>query len=139
MKLLNRVFFLVFLALNSCQTSDQQAVIPFVPVDIQVFTSDPLYINLNFVGGFAYVPGGSRGIVVYKVDVNNFVAFDRHCTHDISNPCGIVEFEDTFTLKDYCCGSQFLVTDGSVLSQPANFPLQQYNTSFNGEILRIFN
>ena len=38
-----------------------------------------------------------------------------------------------------CCGSAFLIIDGSVTQGPSALGLQQYNTTFNGTTLRIFN
>ncbi len=128
------------LFLGGCNPNiDQQTVIPFTPVDVMLFTSDPLFIDLNFPGGSVYLNGGSRGIIVYRLDQDNFMAFDRHCTYEVSNPCGVIDVNANLLLEDYCCGSQFLITDGSVFEGPAQVPLHRYRTSFDGNTLRIFN
>ena len=123
----------------ACRPQEQQTVIPYIPIDVTLFTSDPLFIDLSVPGGSAFLNGGSRGIIVYRLDQDNFVAFDRHCTYDVNNPCGIVELNSDFFLQDFCCNSQFLITDGSVFSEPAQFPLQRYRTVFDGNTLRIIN
>jgi len=103
-------------------------------------STNPEFINLNAVGGWIYVTGGSRGIIVYKSSNNEFKAYDRHCTYDSGNSCALVSTEVTnITAKDDCCGSKFLLSDGSVIQGPANLPLKQYQTSFDGSVLHIFN
>ncbi len=133
----------ISLIFTSCRrNNDLNNLIPFVQVNQTVFLSDPANFNVQFTGGWVYLLGGSRGIILHRLDQDRFVAFDRHCTYDINNPCGIVDVEQSFlTLNDPCCGSKFLITDGSIFNGPAEFPLQQYRTQFNqtDNTVAIFN
>lgn len=130
---------LIPVLLLSC-SKDQNANIPLVPVDITIHLNNPSYNAIAVPGGWIYVNGGSRGIIVYRVSNNEFKALDRHCTFDSSNSCALVSVDvSNITALDDCCGSKFLLTDGSVTKGPANLPLKQYNTSFDGSVLRIFN
>jgi nitrite reductase/ring-hydroxylating ferredoxin subunit len=116
--------------------------IPYVQVDQYLFLNDPQYIQLSVVGGWSYLPGGSRGIVIYRRAEDEFVAYDRHCTYETSNPCGRVEIDSsTFvSVKCACCPSQFMLFDGSILTGPAPFGLLPYRTQFSsGNTLRVFN
>ncbi len=129
----------MFLFTIGCK-KDRNQVIPYVFVDISLYLAEPTNFNLNFVGGYNYVNGGSRGIVVYRLNQDQFLAFDRHCTHNIDDVCGQVSVDSSaFFLMDTCCTSKFIITNGTVYSGPATTPLQQYRTSFNQNILRIFN
>lgn len=129
-------FFLLFLACKQ----DKNDIIPYVTVDQTIYLTDPQNFDLNFVGGWKYLNGGSRGIVVYRLSLDAFMAFDRHCTFDVSNPCGQVSVDsNSFFLTDTCCGSSFIISTGAVYKNPAKVPLQNYRTSFYNNALRIFN
>lgn len=133
------LFIIILLFILGCK-KDDNSNIPFVHVNIFMQTTDPQFIGLNAVNSWIYLAGGSRGIIVYKVSNDQFRAFDRHCTFQPQNTCALVSMEtNNISGLDACCGSRFLVTDGSVLNGPAVFPLREYNTSFDGATLRIFN
>jgi len=119
---------------------DEDSTIPLVNVDIYIYSTNPEFIDLNAVGGWTYVTGGSRGIIVYRISNSEFKAFDRHCTYDASSSCALVSVDGTnITAFDDCCGSKFILTTGAVSQSPATVPLKQYNTSFDGSVLHIFN
>ncbi len=119
---------------------DSNDVIPLVNVDLYIHTNDPMFIDLNAVGGWIYLSGGSRGIIVYRASNADFKAYDRHCTYQPTNSCALVSVEvNNITGLDDCCGSRFLLMDGSVSNGPATFPLKQYQTTFDGSVLHIFN
>ena len=126
--------------LFSCKKKEQQEYVPNVPVDIYMYASSPSFVNLNAVGGWLYANGGAKGIVIYRKSNSEFMAYDRNCTYQPNNSCAKVEIDSTSLIaKDNCCGSEFLMTDGSVLKSPASLPLKQYQASFDGNILHIFN
>lgn len=118
----------------------KNTVIPYIPVNIYIYPSDPNFNKINTPGGWVYLNGGSRGIIVYRRSNEEFVAYDRHCTYDTENTCGQVEVTSTqITAIDSCCMSEFVLTDGSVVKSPATNPLQAYQVSYNGNELHIFN
>lgn len=138
------IIMLLLSSLHSCKKDNlnQLLNIPFVQVDQYLFLNDPQYFNLSVVGGWTYLPGGSRGIVVYRRSSDEFVAYDRHCTYETDNPCGRVAIDSsTFvSVKCACCPSSFILFDGSVLTGPAAFGLLPYRTQFtSGNTLRVFN
>jgi hypothetical protein len=140
MKKIIYILLSIFLLAAGCN-KDENDVIPFADVNLFLHTSDPLFINLNAVGGWIYLAGGSRGIIVYKVSNSEFRAYDRHCTFQPTNTCALVSVEvNNITGLDDCCGSKFiLASDGFVSNGPATLPLKKYQTSFDGQVLRIFN
>jgi nitrite reductase/ring-hydroxylating ferredoxin subunit len=113
--------------------------IPEVYVDIYLYTTDPAFAPLNATSGYAYLAGGSKGILVFRKSQNEFMAYDRHCTYKI--PDGNVVTVDASGLlaEDAACKSKFLITDGSPNSGPAVNSLKQYQTAFDGTVLHIFN
>lgn len=113
--------------------------IPLVNVSIQIFTTDPGFINLQVPGGFDYVTGGSRGILIYRLSNDQFLAFDRHCPYQVDDNCQVQVDSSGIIATDDCCGSGFIITDGSVIQGPSSAPLHAYQTEFNGSVLRVFN
>lgn len=133
------IILIVIIYVSGCSKEESQ--IPNVPVNITLYVSDPEFVDLNAVTGWAYLTGGSRGILVYRKSNDEFMAYDRHCTYQPENPCGRIEMKpsSSFIAVDSCCGSKFLITDGSVNTSPATQPLKQYQTDFDGTRLLIYN
>lgn len=126
--------------LTSCSKSNNSSNIPYVPVNIDIYPANPQYNDLNVIGGWLYINGGSRGIIIYRYTQDEFYAFDRHCTFEPTNTCGKVKMDtDNITLVDTCCGSKFIVVDGSVINGPAGLPLKRYQTYYDGTTLHITN
>ncbi|GAP69798.1 protein containing Rieske [2Fe-2S] domain [Bacteroidales bacterium 6E] len=131
------VWFLMSLMFWACD-KDNYRVIPYVDVYLTV--------NLNIVNELM-VPGNSvafggqgyGGIIIYCVEAGNlYYAYDGACTHEISSTCRVKNEGVLATCP--CCGSQFILMGEAYPSKgPATFPLQQYNTSVAGNMLRIYN
>ena len=116
--------------------------VPNIPFDITIDINLPSYSNLSGVGGWAYVNGGSRGIIVYRRAIDEFVAFDRHSPADASGTCFLPLFPDSenfLQLNDTCNTATFSLYDGSPIAN-SQYGLRQYRTVFNGtNLVRIYN
>ncbi len=129
---------LMLLTLFSCKKNN--SFIPQVQVQIVINTLDPQFQSLNGIGGWSYVEGGSRGIIVFRSESENFKAFDRHCSFEPENTCARVSvIESSLFAEDSCCNSRFQLIDGQAIGGPASVGLQEYRTSFDGNIIQIFN
>ena len=130
----------LFILSSSCQKG-KQGPVPNVPVDIRMYSSDPNFVPLNAVGGWTYYPGGNRGIVIYRKNVNDFAAYDRTCTYLPADASEVVSVEsaNNILVTDAHCGSKFQLTDGTVNKGPATLALKAYQTSFDGNLLHIYN
>ena len=123
-----------------CKKDKENNNVPLVEVNFTIAVDDPAYINLKTIGGWEYLSGGSRGIIVYRTSQTEFKAYDRHCTFQPSETCALVSVDpNNLTATDDCCGSSFLLTDGTVSKPPASVPLKEYNTFFDGIQLRVTN
>lgn len=130
-------FFLITIA--ACK-KDNNGGVPAVVVDMTLYVNNPSYVSLNTVGGWKEIPGGVRGILLYRSSSSEFKAYDLNCTYNSSDPCATVHVDNTNILAvDTCCHSKFSIFDGSVAQGPATFPLKAYNTTFDGNILRVYN
>jgi nitrite reductase/ring-hydroxylating ferredoxin subunit len=125
--------------LSSCKRCNQTGV-PYVPVNYQLVVSNPEFSPLLAVGGWIYIGGGSRGIIVYRAAPDEFKAYDRHCTWMVEENCRVtVDNTDITAVDSECCDSKFLIVDGAPIAGPAAIGLQQYQTDFDGNTLYIFN
>jgi hypothetical protein len=133
--------FLVFLLLWSCKKTKYHPV-PSIATDITIDINLPSYIALTGVSGWAYVNGGSRGIIVFRRGTDEFIAFDRHSPADPEGSCEVPLTPDPdnfLTLVDSCNNATFSLYDGAPQSN-SEFGLRQFQTSWNGgSSLRIFN
>lgn len=140
-----RCFFFVFvlgiiLTLPVSCKKEARSDIPDANVDAYIYINNPTYINLSVVGGWTYVNGGVRGIVVYRKSSNEFMSYERNCTFQSTDACATITVDkNSIMATDSCCGSQFLLTDGSVIKAPAAIPLKQYRNTFDGNVLHIYN
>jgi len=138
-----RILLIISLFLMSVSCGDQQThPVPYVPFNQTIDLNLPSYFSLAGVGGWAYVNGGSRGIILYRRALEEFIAFDRHSPADINATCPSPLFPDTdnfLILKDTCNNATFSLYDGSPISG-SQYGLVQYATTFNGNnLVNIFN
>ncbi|MDP4265878.1 MAG: hypothetical protein Q8880_00410 [Bacteroidota bacterium] len=135
--LMTSILIILIIPVNSCKKSDE--VVPNVSVDIYMNISSTQFTKLAAIGGWEYITGGVKGIIVYRKSQDEFIALERNCTYKPSNGCRIQVEKSGVTAIDSCCMSKFLILDGSVLHSPATTPLKQYRTSFDGTTLHIYN
>lgn len=137
------ILFLGLIVLAFACKKNKNHPVPNVPVDITIDINLPSYINLTGVSGWAYVNGGSRGIIVYRRSQDEFLAFDRHSPADINGDCPQAltpDIDNFLTLLDTCNNASFSLYDGSPISG-SEFGLRVYQTIWlsGSSSLRIFN
>ena len=128
---------LAFLPLSGCV--DTPGVIPYVEVQVDLNLSLPAYNNLNFPNNWLYISGGSRGLIVYRYTLDEFVVLDRHATWDVGAGCQCTVSPDGYTIEDPCSGSQWYIFDGSIIQGPTTAPLERYTTTWIPPVLSIRN
>ena len=99
-------------------------------VDMTLDLSQSAYSALNNVGGSVVI----QGIIIGRVNATSFVAVSAACTHEGTT----IQFQLNNN-RFYCNnhGSTFSLT-GSVTNGPAARALTKYNTTLNGNSLRIY-
>jgi len=125
---------------SSCD--ENKNPIPNVYVDIYIDLTDPLYYDLQSVGGYVYITGGVNGILIYRSSADEFKAYERTCPYDPD--CGKVSVDEASlnAVDTLCCKSEFsLLLDGTVSQGPSEFPLKAYTCFYdqNAQILHIKN
>lgn len=134
MRLLLICIILVFLA--SCG-KEKQPEIPYVFVDRVYYPNSLDYIP---AGGFIYKNEGYRGIIIYRLMNDDFRVYERCCPYDPEKSNARVQVESSGVLAiDSCCMSRYVLTDGSPFKGPSPYMLRQYNWSYDGETLHVYN
>lgn len=137
---MNKLLSFLSLSIFLFSCNDDYEGIPDVNVDVYLNTLDPTYQHLSGLGAWAQVSGGSRGIIVFQYDLGKYVAYERHCTFEPQNTCAQVEVDiSNLYALDSCCNSKFQLLDGVPIEGSASIPLKSYNTSFDGNIIHIWN
>jgi Rieske Fe-S protein len=123
---------------TNCTITKAQAT----PVNLIILAGSGQFFPISTIGGYTYVSGyGIKGIVIYRLSQNQFIALERSCTKDgcdVSKAMVWTQAGNT-SVRDSVCGSSFMLSDGSILTGPATIPLYQYHTSWDGNQLHVYN
>ncbi len=144
LKRLGKYTILLFLLLllpvwHGCKKDGQERV-PNIYVNFTIDITSGLYSELQMIGGWVYVTGGWRGIVLYRNSMEEIVALDRTSTYKPESMGTQVVVEPGAPIAaDTINGMRYLLMDGSVLEGPVNIPLKRYGTTFDGIILHVYN
>lgn len=123
-----------------CQPDLSDDAIPWQPFDvIQINLNLPEYVSLKNDGGFKTIENaGVRGIILYRLNASNYLAYERNCSFQPNSACATVEVHaTTLFLFCACCSSNFDFATGYPTSGPAWRPLRRYHSSLNGTTLTI--
>jgi hypothetical protein len=129
----------IFIVVSGCEKIPPEAQIPNVFVDETINLNNFEYNTLNNIGGYVYLEGGVRGIILYRQSPDVFRAFERNCPYQPMDECANISVdESTFFMIDSCCNSTFDF-DGNPTGGPARFPLLEYSVVVNQNFLTITN
>lgn len=139
MKSLTSILF-VFLLFLSCESDDQNNLLPYIPVNETIILTNPEFINLQVPGGWGYANGGIKGIVIYNVNGNTFKAYERSCPHLTPSACTKMTVEQSFKMRCPCDQSEFSIIDGSPITKNINYRTREYKVGMiNTNTLKITN
>lgn len=111
-------------------------------VNFTILNGSAQFGPISIPGGYIYVSGQNpKGILIYRLNSTQFVAYERSCTHDGCNGNKTLVWVQTgnTAVKDSTCGSTFNIMDGSLIQGPAIVQLYQYRTSWDGNQLTVYN
>lgn len=140
---MKNLFFalITVLAFSNCTNNSQNNdILPYIPVNETINLSLPTYINLTVPGGWAYSSGGINGIIVYNINGTQFKAFERSAPHISPSSCSQMVVENSIRMKCPCDDSEFNILNGAPLTDGVSFSAREYLvTNLNGTVLRITN
>ncbi len=162
---MKRIFKYMILALvpvlfYGCRQIPENPNAPHAYINFTISLNDYRYQDLKYISGWMYltseVESTSRGIIVYHLSDNEFLAYDRippnypnACTDSQGNTTRLV-VEFPFAV-DHCNNAYYNILNGEIIigEDPSMvpsfagddhiFPLIQYHTNFDGIQLRIYN
>lgn len=141
MRTLLKTAVLAFVLVTGCRSNTGDFV-PNVLVDATISLNLPAYQQLNLIGGLVFVRDlGYRGLVVHRLTLDEFRAYDMACTYQPSVACHVVGLDTASNLLQCgCCESRFSL-DGFPARGPASLNLRTYRTLFSPSTntLRITN
>ena len=114
----------------SCKKTDiGPSPVPWVKVNISIDLSKSPYNALLTPGGYVYISGGYKGIVVVCDESGKIWALDRTCPYHVNASCAVVSMASAgnqFTCP--CCSSTYAL-DGAIGHGPSNYSLKAYIVS----------
>lgn len=141
-KKMKHYLFLILTAVLflSCDKEDNannnNPYLPNYPVNLQINMSLPAYTNLQFPSNAAYVGGyGVRGIIVFNTG-SGYNAFDAACPNQALSSCSTMTIDGINALCS-CDQKEYSFFTG--LAAGAQYPMKQYRTSVNGNVITVYN
>lgn len=150
------VLLIIGIVLFNAYSCNKDNVNPYIPNAVINITIDPnstLIQELNTVGGWVYldekpgiyIPPQSRGVMVYRMDINDFKAYERQppntpdkcCTNNVCTK--LIIGENYPFAKDTCTNTMYQLMDGSLFSGDGRYPLIEYAAVYDGNLLYIYN
>ena len=148
------IFILMILPVlvpSSCKTKENERI-PYVFVDFTINLSDPMFNDLTVAGnavvitssyaGSASAGYGGHGIIVYRASESEFFAFDRTCPFEEALDQAVV-LKNTGDITPECpeCHSKYVLPNYGypTSDSPSRYPLKLYRTSFDGQMVHVYN
>lgn len=152
------IIFTIVLLLSIAPGCNKGSVNPNIPRVVFNVTIDPnstIFQQLNTPGGWlyleeqpgVYIPYGSRGVIVYRLTMNEFKAYERQspdsrfeCCDEFNENCPKLVVGGNYPfVKDTCNGNLYQLLDGSLFDGEGLYPLIEYNAVYDGSLLHVFN
>ncbi len=142
----NRFLFLLvsLLSLSCSKSDDKQDQNPYLTdpaVSMSLNLNLPEYNTLKFPGNYVVTGQGIKGIVVYCVSENNYLAFDLTDPNHTPSNCSRMEL-DGVVASCPCTndGNEYFITSGQHTTDPGGkYPMQQYSARLSGNNVVISN
>ena len=139
----------------SCDKRSVNPNIPRVVINVTINPNTTIFQELNTPGGWIYleeqpgiyIPSGSRGVIVYRMTMTEFKAYERQppnfpfeCCDDNYYTCGKLVVGGNYPfVKDTCNDNLYQLLDGSLFQGVGQYPLIEYNAMYDGALLHVFN
>ena len=127
---------LVLLSTN-CDTGGYR--IPYVLVDLHLNIISEL--GNPAINSSTLIDGGVNGLIVYREDFGLFHVYDRTCTLYPEHNTAVEpdeDFEGVFICPE-CKSRYLLLTGAEPLEGPATFPLHEYYSRVDRDLLHVYN
>jgi hypothetical protein len=120
---------------GSCEPQLQDEI-PYVLVEIDVNLNNTEFFDLSNDGGYVYILGGVRGIIIYRENENDYRAFERNSPIDAFAACSTIDVDASGLFMVDPCHNVFYDFEGLPISGNS-LPLRQYETILDRNWLYI--
>ena len=128
-------FVVVMVAISGCEPQLQDQI-PYALVEIDINLNDNEYLDLQVDGGFVYILGGVRGLILYRVNESEYRAFERNSPVDASNACSTIDVDGSGLFMIDHCHNILFDFEGTPISGSAP-RMRQYSTLLDRNWLYI--
>ena len=117
---------------------------PFLPeldFEFSINLNLPLYNNLKFTGGSILIDNfGHKGIIIYTLNNNNYLAWEASCPNEKPSNCSTMEIQG-LQAECKCNSNLYSLANGQPLkiNTSNSYPMVAYFTQKSGNSLRIYN
>ena len=119
---------------------------PFLPeldFEFSINLNLPLYNNLKFTGGSLLINDfGHKGIILYNLNNDNYLAWEASCPNHKPNSCSKTEISGSLTVCG-CENYQYSLATGQLINPSPNdtnqYAMINYGVRVSGNNLVIYN
>ena len=122
--------------LFACQPQEVD-MIPYAIVEIDINLHNTEYHDLQRDGGYVYILGGVKGIIIYRENEQTFRAFERNSPVNPTLACAVVDVDQSNLFIIDPCSSAIFDFEGNPTNGISPFPLRQYITILEDNWLYI--
>ncbi len=130
------VISITLLVIISCDPEVYDGI-PYAFVEIDINLNLTTYFDLQRDGGFVYIIGGLKGIILYRENENTYRAFEQSSPVNPTAACAIVEVDESQLFLIDRCSNAVFDFEGNPTNGVSAFPLKQYITILEGNWLYI--
>ncbi len=123
--------------MTGCEKSGYH--IPYARVDLNLNIISEL--GNPAISTYKLWNGGANGLIIYREDYGIFHVYDRTCTRYPDHNAAVEpdeDFEGVFTCPE-CKSRYLLLTGAEPFEGTATFPLFEYVSRVDGDLLHIYN
>lgn len=133
------LLFLVLPVFFHCDKKHRERV-PNIYVNFVIDLGMGQYSDLQLVGGWVYVKGGYRGIILYRNSLEEVIALDRTSTYKPESiGTQVIVEPNNLIAADTVHGMRYYLMDGTVVEGPVSVPLKRYRSTLSGMSLHVYN
>ena len=130
---------------SSCSKNslNRNPFLPEIDFEFTINLNLPLYNDLKFTGGSTLLTDfGHKGIILYNLNNNNYLAWEASCPNHKPNSCSKTKIMGSLTECE-CESYQYSLATGQLLNPSPNetnqYPMINYGVRVSGNNLVIYN
>ena len=142
--LIKFIILAVFIFISCNKNSvNRNPFLPELDFEFSININLPLYNNLKFTGGSVLINNfGHKGIILYNLNNNNYLAWEASCPNHKPNSCSKTEISGSLTVCG-CENYQYSLVTGQLINPSPNdtnqYAMINYGVRVSGNNLVIYN